>query len=84
MVKMRAYFDGNGRVGSFVLNREMERAGQALLIVTPRLGRPMGQALRTAHEERDLSGILRALSEARIFTRRFPAELRDGLVGHRI
>jgi Fic family protein len=67
--------DGNGRVGRFLVNFELERQGHAPLLIPTALQRPIGLALREIYQSCDTAPMVEQIEAARSFTRGFLADL---------
>lgn len=73
--KSHCFIDGNGRVGRFLVNFELERQGHAPVLVPAALKKPIGMALREIYQSRDIAPMIEQIEAARSFTRGFLADL---------
>jgi tetratricopeptide (TPR) repeat protein len=77
LTRIHPFVDGNGRLGRFLLNRELDTAGHAPLLVPGRLRDALIQAEREAEARCTLMPILEVLYKAREFTREFCIAVAD-------
>jgi tetratricopeptide (TPR) repeat protein len=68
MAKIHGFVDGNGRLGRFLLNRELEAAGLGPIVIPDSLEAPLTDAMKSSRRSRDLREIIAVLIEANRFT----------------
>lgn len=83
VTKSHCFIDGNGRVGRFLVNFELERQGHAPLLIPTALQRPIGLALREIYQSCDIAPMVEQIEAARSFTRGFLADLAGARGPHR-
>lgn len=66
--KIHGFVDGNGRLGRFLLNRELEAAGLGPIVIPDCLKEHMAAAIRSSRRSRDLRKTVEVLAEASRFT----------------
>lgn len=77
--KIHAFSDGNGRLAGLLMNRELEKAGQAPFVFPSDLGGAMSQALGEVYRHCNLEPLLQVFGQAQTFTRTFCTALSEAV-----
>ena len=72
------FADGNGRLGRFLMNRELEAAGLSPVVTPARFKPPFGRALDAIRRDCDLGPFVAWLAACDEYTRGIRAELGRG------
>jgi len=75
IVKSHCFIDGNGRIGRFLLNFELERQGHAPVLIPDAMSESLRKALREVYRSRDVAPLLEQIEAGRAFTEDFLATL---------
>lgn len=75
VVKPHCFIDGNGRVGRFLVNFELERQGHAPVLIPDAMSESLRKTLREVYRSRDVAPLLEQIEAGRAFTEKFLAAL---------
>jgi len=81
MAKAHCFIDGNGRVGRFLINRELEAGGSSPVLIPDSMAASLVEALHEIFKTRDIRPFMEEIRKARNFTRAFLQELADARAG---